>query len=195
MINPSADRILKNARIHLPGALDDALKLELYNVAREFCDGSDVWREDVVVKVVADRSRYEIVTSAEPARLLALLDKNGAPVAASMAEPGVLLLRYTPNVSDQYVATVSLLPLQEDSTSLPILPEWISRKYYQDLTDGVIARMMAHPAKPYSNPTLAVYHMRKFRGGIATAKAHAAHTNLYDGQAWRFPAMGVGRRQ
>ena len=49
--------------------------------------------------------------------------------------------------------------------------------------------MMSQAAKPYSSERLAVYHMRRFRSGIAAARTDAMRQNAYRGQAWRFPSF------
>jgi hypothetical protein len=190
-----ATRILQNAQIHLPGALDNAIKTEFYNVALEFLDGSDVWREDLKVHVRANKTAYELSPTAEVTRLIEFVDGNGIPVTATMAEPAVVILNNTPSVDDTFVATVAYKVNGVDSAGYPDMPDWITSKYLLDLIDGIVARMMAQPAKPYSNPTMAVYHMRKFRNGIATAKAQASGANLFGGQRWRFPGIAPARRQ
>lgn len=190
-----ATRIMNNVRLQVPGALDGVIQQEFYNIALEFLDASDCWREALQVKVVAGKTSYTLAASAEPTRLLSLLDANKIPVAATMDEPGTLVLAYTPNVNQTMIATVAYKVDSVDADGYPDIPDWITSKFQLGFEDGILARMMSQPAKPYSNPTLAVYHMRKFRNSIVEAKAAAAHKNIYGAQAWRFPGVAPTRRK
>ena len=63
-----------------------------------------------------------------------------------------------------------------------------------DVLSGLLGRMMSQPAKPYTNMQLSVYHMRRFRDGIARAKVEAMHQNVYRAQSWRFPQTFARRK-
>ena len=60
--------------------------------------------------------------------------------------------------------------------------------------EGVLGRMTAQPAKPYSSPAQALFHARRFRALMADARNVVAQKNVYDGQTWRFPAFARGRQ-
>lgn len=187
MNSDDAKRIIENTKIRVPGALEDVMKLELYNVVRDFLDGTDAWQEDIPVHVQADRKTYYLSASGEVARLKSLVDSNGLPVRGTMAEPGVLILERAPSKTDTYTATVSILPNGVNSDGFPDMPDWISSKYYMTLVDGLLARMLSHPAKPYANAALAAVHNSRFESGVGVASAHVQHANLASAQAWRFP--------
>lgn len=192
-----ADRLMQNIRTNLPGALDTAIQNELYNTVSEFLDGSDVWREDLNFKTKSGTASYELYTAeAEVLRLLSLVNADGVPVQATMMEPATVLLNTTPSQVQTFTATVSYKQNQTDTNGYPEFPDWIALKYELTLLSGVLGRMMTQPAKPYTNPALSTFHLRKFRSGMAKAKAQASHKNLYDGQAWVFPGtFAPSRRQ
>jgi len=73
------------------------------------------------------------------------------------------------------------------------LEDWMYDMYFQDWVDGVLSRLFAMPAKPWSNKELMVYHGKRFRNAMAQRKQEANRGFIYDRSAWRFPG-GWGRR-
>lgn len=191
-------RLMNNARVHLPGALDDALRLELFNVLDEFFQNTNSWQDTVNVRTVANRWAYTFDV-AEPGsilRLMSLLDANNIPVPAVMPTAGELLLRMAPSAAQTLIATVSLTvtdPVDQDK--YPIFPDWLLKKYGNTILEGLLGRMMSQPAKPYASERLSVYHLRRFRDGMAQGRADARHQGLFAGQRWRFPNFASGHQR
>src|SRR6478736_888743 len=102
------DRLFANSRIHLPGALDSALKLELFNVLDDFLQRSLFWQEDIDYVTVADQDTYTL-TVTEGGKIISFLNnvnEAGSGVAATMAALGVVTLVTEPSVSgDTLTAT------------------------------------------------------------------------------------------
>jgi hypothetical protein len=192
------DRILDNARIHLPSALDDALRLELFNVLDEFFRATSMWQEDVTFNVRPGVISYEIANF-DPGQMIALMGiVNGdlLPISGTMREPGTIIVLNDPSKRETYTATVALTVVDPtDRDGNPECPEWILQKYFADVLEGLLGRMMAQPAKPYSSERLAIYHTRKFRNVMANARVEAWHHNLYGGQRWQFPQSFAVRRR
>lgn len=190
------DRIMRGARMRLPGALDDAIKEELFLVLDEFLQRSTIWQEDVTFKVTSADTEYVVVPSAGTIiRLLQVINSDDTPVRATMQEPFTVVLREEPN-ADTFTAKVALTvvdPTTKDGN--PEVPEWILTKYHGAILDGVIGRMMSQPAKPYTTERHAVYHTRRFRNGTASATAEAKRKNVHGGQAWAFPQQFAVRRK
>jgi hypothetical protein len=183
-------RLMNNARVHLPGAIDTNLQLELFNTLSEFFESSNIWQEEVPFRVNTTTVAYPIEQEAVATinRLLSVTNSDGVPVAATMAIPGELILGALPNQLGAYTATISLTvndPVQRDG--YPEYPPWTLTKYGMGILDGLLARMMAQPAKPYTNAQMSIFHMRKFNGVVSQAKFEALHKNVNNGQAWRFP--------
>jgi hypothetical protein len=190
-------RLYNNARVHLPGALDSMLQLEFFNVLNDFFQKSNVWKTDIPVPVVVGTSTYTLapVTSASINRLMAFVNSANFDVRATMATPGTLILNTIPSQADASVATVSLTvddPLDTDGN--PIFPAWVLNKHGTGILEGLVGRMMAQPAKPYSSAQGAVLHTKAFNGAVSQAKFEALHANLNNGQAWRFPQTFNARR-
>lgn len=205
MASLDMNRLMDNARIKLPGALDGVLQMEMVNVLNEFLNGSNIWTEDIPFGVTPTSDTYLenptawtytiVPTRGSINRLMALVTSDGLPVPAGMEIPGDVVLGRQPSEADTYTARVSLvLGDQMTKEGYPDFPQWLLSKYYADILDGLLGAMMGQLAKPYSNPQLAQYHMRRFRSAISQAKVEAQHQNVYRGQSWRFPQNFVRRR-
>lgn len=205
MASLDMNRLMDNARIKLPGALDGTLQLELVNVLNDFFAGSNIWKEDLPFQVTPTSETYledpaawtyTIVPSqGQINRVLGVVTSKGLPVPVGMSIPGEIVLARQPSEADTYTAQVALvLGDQMTKEGYPAFPEWILSKYYNDLLDGLLGNMMGQLAKPYSNPNLAQYHLKKFRSAVSQAKVEAQHENVYRGQSWRFPQNFVRRR-
>ena len=196
--SPELLRLMDNARVHLPGALDSALKLELFNVLDEFCQRSKYWQEEIEITTTADQTEYQIagVEDGQIIDLLYVVNENGSTVAASMPLLGTVVLRTEPEggvVLTIGVAYTAVDPVSTDD--YPVIPDELLHKYGKGILHGLVGAMMTHPAKPYSNQQLAVFHTRKFAGAVAQARADVRHKNLYDGQTWRFPGFAAGSQR
>lgn len=205
MASLDMNRLMDNARIKLPGALDGVLQMEMVNVLNEFLNGSNLWTEDIPFGVTPTTETYLenpsawtytiIPSRGSINRLMALVTSDGLAVPAGMEVPGDIVLGRQPNEADTYTALVSLvLGDQMTKEGYPDFPQWILSKYYPDILDGLLGAMMGQLAKPYSNPQLAQFHLRRFRSAISAAKVEAQHKNVYRGQSWRFPQNFVRRR-
>lgn len=195
----SADlnRLMDNLRIRLPGAVDDTIKLELFNVLKEFFDRSNCWYNDIEFAVTSGVKEYTItpLDLASPLRLIGVVDNNELALRAFYALPDQLTLDRAPNEDATYTARIALTvndPVTREG--YPDFPDWVLDKYMDGLIDGVLGRMMSQIAKPYTNERMGIYHMRRFRNVMAQAKVEAQHENVYRGQNWRFPQTFARRR-
>lgn len=98
------------------------------------------------------------------------------PDAAAQQFPLVLILALKLN----YQA------LEDDPNEWP-LETYMWSQYHEGFMDGTLARLMSQINKPYSNPTMAQYHMKRFRKFTNRAKQVAISGNLFDQQNWTFP--------
>ena len=210
--NSSLVRIIDGARVRLTGALDGTIRMELFSVAKEFFQRSNIWREEIPFIVVPGVDSYEL--NGEHRGLVnRLLWVEGArqPPGSGLVHPGpmkfavlprtggltaVVKIRDNPSQNELWYAHVALTVADPtDRLGLPFMPDWIVEKYSSTLTDGVVARLAAYPNKPFSNRALAAYHGREFRNGTNLAKNEAAHGNVFGGQAWSFPQGFRSRNQ
>lgn len=194
------DRLMNNARSRLPGAIDTALQLELFNVMDEFFKKSNVWNEDIdlIIPGLDPAGTIYELTPTGPA----LIDKllwvfqipddtsigRGPQIGAAMQTPGQLTLALQPSSNVNYRVTVALTV--QDPTlrnGYVTFPAWVLAKYRDAILDGLLGAMMSQPNKPYTNTQLGVFHMRKFIQKTASARVEWTRNNNYRAQAWAFP--------
>ena len=199
MPNADMNRLIDNARIRLPGALDAALLMELFSTLDDFLTRSNLWYEDIDFAVVPasgtpltnpDAFSYELLpTNGSPTRLLALNSAaSGVFVQGYMPVQGTVILARSPQVAETYRARFALTVADPVTAGgYPILPDWIVGRYGNELLEGLLGRMMSQLAKPYSSTTMAMMHLKRFSRACSTAKTEAAHANVYGGQRWAFP--------
>ena len=65
--------------------------------------------------------------------------------------------------------------------------EWMWDMYFQDWLDGTLARLYGMPSKPWTNPTIAAYHAKRFRNAMAFRKQEAPRGFIWGQPMWRFP--------
>ena len=187
------DRLIKNARNSLPGSLDAVIQLELFNVLDIFFRDTGIWSEDIGFSVFVSDPVGTVYTIdphgvSTVVRLFSVFDASGRHCAAVMEIPGEVTLLSPPGLDGIFVASVALSvadPVQTDKN--PEFPEWVLQKYGTGILDGVLGRMMAQPAKPYTNPQLAAPHLAAFRRTISIASTESIHLNVHGAQSWIFP--------
>ena len=206
MASADVNRLIDNARMRLPGALDKAIQFELFTLMNEFLQNTSMWVEDISVDVSPtsqtylenpDAYKYDLVPDGGAIyRLMYCQNTQGIQQKVMMPEPGTLVVQYAPSTADTYVVTVAKTvtdPVTREG--YPEFPAWILNKYGNEILDGLLGRMMLQVAKPYSSPTMAALHMKNFQQGMARARVETMHGNVYRAQSWRFPQTFARRRR
>jgi len=197
---------LKDILPRTPGIVRAVAKRELINTAREFYRQSGAWREVCESVFFADGDyQYTVVPESADSEVIQVtsVEVNGIPLTALTERPlgdrddGTPTIWYptglatieiwpTPEQYDDEVRVRAILIPADTSTTLP---DSAYAKYYEAMLDGVLGRLYGHPAKPYSNPTLAEYHLRRFRNAIGEATGEQKQGG-FAGQNWQFPRFG-----
>lgn len=193
------NRLMDNARVRLPGALDATIQSELFSVVDDFCRTAGVWTYDFDIDVLPttqtfleneDAYTYQVFppTGATSVRLLQALNSNLAPVPARMLVPNYVQFGSAPAAEEVWTIKV-VLSVTDPVTRQgePIVPGWIVDRYNDVLLDGVLSRMMSQAAKPYTSDKLAIFHGNSFRSGKSKARIEALRGNVYRAQNWNFP--------
>lgn len=211
MTTVSINRILDGVRVQTPGCLDGTLRMELFNVTKEFCQRSDIWRESVHIHIQPNIHEYTIHSQDRALinRLLAVegshrttgSDKHlfGVPRVPQegyldiAGENAILRIPRPPSEKEEWQAHISLAPIDPtDSEGLPRLPNYIVEKYQDSIQSGLLSRLMMYPGKPYSSPQMAQFHGRRFYTGVNLAKKEARQGFQLAGQRWVFPQQFAG---
>lgn len=198
MATGEMDRLMDNARVRLPGALDSAIQAELLTVMDTFFKHTNCWTEEVEINVgpasgtpVTEPDNYTFAfatANGTPIRLLYVVNADGQPMRASMPIPGEIAVAYLPNQPETWTAKVVLtVETTVTSEGYPSFPNWVLEKWGSELLDGLLGRMMSQPAKPYSSLQTGALHYRMFRNLLSRAKTETARQNTYAAQPWRFP--------
>lgn len=197
---------LKDILPRTPGVVRAVARRELINTAREFYRQSGAWRE-VLENTYFDSGDYQytVVPSNPESEVIQVtsVEVNGSLLTAATERPvgdrqdgtptlwfptGLASIEIWPTpeqYDDEVRIRVVLIPTESATT----FPDAAYAKYYEALLDGVLGRLYGHPAKPYSNPSLAEYHLRRFRNAIGEAMAEQKGGGLA-GQNWQFPKFG-----
>jgi hypothetical protein len=231
------ERLMQTLRVHVPGATDDLLKLEVFNAIDEFFRRTSAWRYESEIQLSTETQEYDLSlpVDSELVRMLGVT-LNGVPVPPAGAQGtiqsafGVITpeltfadgdAQYDPDATDlaggmftyaiynpSYISVTSLP--DEEQTKQPLkavmaltiakgcleaeceswqLPDWTYAMFFQEWLDGTLGRLYQMPAKPWSEPTKAVYHHKRFRNGMAFRKQEAPKGFVYGSPGWHFPRM------
>lgn len=197
---------LKDILPRTPGVVRSVAKREFLNAAREFYRESGAWREIIESSFLAVSDyTYTVVPENSESEVFQVLsvEVNGLPLTAKSERPfgdrptGTPTLWY-PTAPDSFEVwpepdqyddnirvRVALLPTDTATT----LPDVSYTRHYDALLDGVLSRLYGHPAKPYSNPDIATYHLNRFRNAIGVASAEQKQGG-FAGQNWQYPRFG-----
>lgn len=183
------DRLMREVQVELIGASELHIKAKAFDVMTEFFNDSSWWEEIIQVPIVAGTVLYNIApTEGQIIRLRGTVDANCSFQPALMPEVGVLVLANPPNVSQTFYAAVVknvVAPVQRDGW--PIGPMQALQQFYLAIKEGMLGNLMNEKDKSYSNSKGALYHLTRFRKGIADARVARLRANTVGATAWRFP--------
>ena len=200
-------RLLHNLRTQLPGALDNTLRLEIFNTVATFCHDSNVWQEEQSFNTKPNKQDYELTADNADAYYSQLLnivaydpsDPKGETtmwtnVWGWMVGPTTLRLNCKPLETQRMRANFVVVPRATDRMDqYPNIPDAFWDKYHDVFMEGVLARMMAQVAKPYSNERMGIFHGRRFKAATGLAKNDFYNGDVRSGQHWHFPQTFMRR--
>jgi hypothetical protein len=190
------DRLFDNMRVRLPGATDNALKLELYNVLDDFCREAFVWRETIDVPLTVGVTEYPITPVGTEIVRVYSIDHTSLDVSNVTFEFGTISFGTAPSAADvaagsAFVVAALTPAITQGADPENLLPADMWSQWHRAIQAGVLSGMMAQSAKPYSNPQLAVFDHREYVSQKAYAKRHVDTGGQPGAQLWRFPQAGV----
>lgn len=189
----------------LPGATPDQIAQQVEAVLRDFCRRSGAWIVEGTDSTVADQADYDFSSISSPVNGEAVmlmnitLDGKYVPLAdthpisgltgfsgyAYSQDPGTVTLVPTPttNGTDNLVAAVAYMPPAGETT----IADVFVNQWYEVIRNGILARMMSMPAKPWTNVQLATFHAGAFTRGIGQARDTARRRFSMAEASWSFP--------
>lgn len=198
---------LKDILPHTPGVVRTVARRELIQAAKEFFRESYAWRATLdAVDVTQGVTAYTAASPVTNVDIHQILDIefNGLPLRGIVDRPrgerptgtptqwystGTDTFELWPEPVQTDAATMIVRVALVPSDDLDELPDAMYRRYKDAVEDGTLGRLFSHPAKPYSNPTMATYHLTRFREAIGYAAAQGKQGNI-NGQNWTFPCFG-----
>jgi hypothetical protein len=205
----SLDTLLQDTIPELPGVVRAVAERELRLTFREFFERSFAWRSVLTVDAPAGDTAIWLQDSND-------LDANSDVIGIlHVAFEGNGLGKYAAK-PDRTYSSATNLPVGYYMTSNPdefklypqletakpgaleihvaltpkidatTFPRQIATKFYDALREGFLARMYAHPNKPYSAPIVAQQMRHNFRRRIGYYIAQAKQ-GYNDAQAWSYP--------
>lgn len=181
-------KVFANAQVWVSGASDAQTKVCLFDTLMEFFDESNCWREDISFVVVPDTCDYPLTTrTGQIRRLWSVIDQNATPQAAFMSEIGTVRMQYPYSIVQPMCATIVKVVKDPLACCPPDIPDWVLPNYHLVIQHGLIGNLMNIPGESYSNPEQSMFHMRKFKDGIAHARVAMMKANTVGAQAWMFP--------
>lgn len=204
------DTILQDTIPELPGALRAVCKRELRLACREFFEKSYAWVVNIDdVALVAGTTPVQVDDTDDESEIIAILQievgnatDGYRPITPLPERPVTTEINerqhfwYTTSNPDEFV----LYPYPENvptdvarvrcalipAFDTEVLPRQITLKYYDTIVDGFLARMLAHPNKPYSQAASAATKRASFVKSIGFYAAQRKQG--YNGAPnWRFP--------
>jgi hypothetical protein len=114
-----------------------------------------------------------------------------------MPMPGVMQIGFVPSAEQDVVVFVALQPNEFGcKQAFPGVPDWFWTDYTRTLQDGLIGNMLVQPAKPYSNPQMGQFYLKRFMSGMSIARIQVENGRRFGAQRWTYPqGFAVGRRK
>lgn len=208
----SFDDFADNLRSYLPGAFDEAVKVQFYDAAREFYRRSRSWIEAIEVapdllgyvslEPVSDRGDicylegiyseagggpHRRYASEGPAQQLALATSGGFTSYATLTSPTDLYVSEGFAADTRLYLDVSMQP----RLAADYLPSIALTHHHVGLKAGALGYMMAQPAKPYTNAGQSAFWQRKFEVEIIRAREMQTSGFAAPTRAPRIPTVPV----
>jgi hypothetical protein len=186
------DRLLASLREELPGAVDASIEAKIWEVVHDACREGWLWRETLTVPLIEDMTTYTPAPAGTEIVHAFGLSHATLDVTDAIFDYGTLALPNAPSaahVTDgSLYFIVALTPSLDAGDDVEeLVPRDMWADHFEMFRAGVLGKMWAQPAKPWSNAALATYHLRDYRGRLALAKRRIDTGGIPGAQRWRFP--------
>lgn len=140
------DRLLQTLRVHVPGATDPVLELELFNTIDHFFRRTSAWRYVNDVTLLEDTMEYDLAVPADATMVRVMsVGHNGVPVPAAGSTGGITMVStgviapdqvfpdgdaaFGPDASDLAAGVFSYAIYRPDYITLTTPPDVEQQKY------------------------------------------------------------------
>lgn len=95
--------------------------------------------------------------------------QTGSPIGYYMPTPETVTLDPLPNASVSLVLTVACTPTRASTG----VESWVYQRHLEEIASGALARLLAQPMQPWSNPDLASFHLNRFENAVSRLRISA----------------------
>jgi hypothetical protein len=191
------DRLMNDLRVRLPGATDAMIQREIWSLLNDFCREGLAWRENVEITLSGGVSTYAIAPAGTEVVLIYGVSHPTMDLSGAVYSFGNLLLTNEPSGSDllssAFVDAALTPALTAGSDVEGLIPGDMWSEHHEAILNGVLGRMLAQPAKPYSNPALAAFYVKSYTIERAVVRRKVRTGGVMAPQTWRYPRW-AGRR-
>ena len=202
------DTWLRDLLAVTPGCIPKVRKRALILACREFFEQSAAWRVTIGPKTLqANKKRYYMSPYDAYADIVRVfgVEFKGCPLRPAVRRPAgeepaaSQPLRYYLESPDQVRLWPQSLTTVENALTFYValtpkqsvthLPRIAATHFYDAILDGATGRLLSQPAKPYTSPKLAEYHLNRFRAAIGKYAAQGK-SGFTGAASWTFPRFG-----
>lgn len=192
------ERFMAQIETQLPGASRSGLNGMMFDVINEFFEDTNSWYETIAISIPQSLQPATLQLTPQQGgmiiRLVIVYDTNRITYPAFIqdfnnppsADISFVYPQNTPIGATAMV--VKNLTLPNDRHDIPDAPPWLLPRYGRYIEYGMLGRMMAQPAKTYTNLAGAKLNMAQFRDAITMVRTFTARNSIFGGQSWRFPS-------
>ena len=188
---PDIERVYDNVLAIVPAVTFPLVKMALWNAIEEFARRSVHFRETVHWTMGIGVGSVDFNPYSATMSVCWVLSQTGL-YRWQIDPPARLVDLVSPQTTLRTGdAIVALKPVSLEAD----LPQHMWTQWFETILDGVLGRLYALPAKPWSNGQLAQYHGTRFRQGLNRARDIAARGYSNQQPNWAFPVIAKGRRK
>jgi hypothetical protein len=188
--DPGLERLYDNVQSQVPAVGLAAVKMAAWNTVEDFYIRSTSRRETVYWQMAVGISMVDFNPFDETWLVAWVLSFCGIH-RGKVVPPGELWDLDYPSGARKGTVLLALKPVSFDAN----LPPELWSTWFETILDGTLGRLYAQPAKPYTSPQLAQYHMNAFNAGVKRARDTAQRGNTDGPGRWAFPYFAGGRRK
>lgn len=190
--NPGLQRIYDNVQIQVPSAALALIQMMTWNTIEDFYIQSTFKRELIFWTMQPGVSTIDFNPFDSNWLVCWLLDLSG--LSHFTVDMPAFVTDTAINGNQALRTGHALLALKPISYNVQLPPD-LFMNWFETIMDGVLGRLYMLPNKPFSSPQMATYHSKRYRMGVARARATAQANNTDGGGRWRTPYYARGKRK
>lgn len=165
----TVDVYLSEVKSEVPAVTEFAILHHTRNVVREFCEKSLYWREELSPQAFDSENTSSV--------------QFDVPAGLDIREITKLELA---NEDTQIIVTIAVTPERNSD----VVATQIVDRFWNEIASGIKARLMLMKDKPWSDPQLGAFHLKKFEDciGLAAQNANNGYNTTFrnPGMKYRF---------